>query len=88
MALARAITLAESTLSEDSVWVRDVLGRLMPLTGNAVRLAVTGPPGAGKSTFIEALGMVLVNGGKKVAVLSVDPSSTRTGGSILGDKTE
>jgi len=86
-ALARAITLAESTLSEDSAWVKDMLTELMPLTGKAVRLAVTGPPGAGKSTFIEALGMVLVNGGKKVAVLSVDPSSTRTGGSILGDKT-
>jgi len=86
-ALARAITLAESTLNEDFIRVRGLLKELMPLTGNSVRLAVTGPPGAGKSTFIEALGMVLVEGGKKVAVLSVDPSSTRSGGSILGDKT-
>jgi LAO/AO transport system kinase len=86
-ALARAITLAESTLPEDILRVRSLLTELLPLTGNSERLAVTGPPGAGKSTFTEALGIALVSQGKKVAVLSVDPSSTRTGGSILGDKT-
>lgn len=86
-ALARAITLSESTLAEDFALVRSLLADLLPETGNSLRLAVTGPPGAGKSTFIESLGLYLINQGKKVAVLSVDPSSTRTGGSILGDKT-
>ncbi|MFZ9980831.1 MAG: methylmalonyl Co-A mutase-associated GTPase MeaB [Cyclobacteriaceae bacterium] len=86
-ALARAITLAESTLNDDFIRVRNLLLELMPLTGRSIRLGVTGPPGAGKSTFIDALGMLLVAEGKKVAVLSVDPSSRRTRGSILGDKT-
>lgn len=86
-ALARSITQAESALPEDILYTRALLSRLMMHTGNSVRLAITGPPGAGKSTFIEAFGSLLISQGHKVAVLSIDPSSTRTHGSILGDKT-
>ena len=86
-ALARAITLAESRLPADQGLAQDLLIRLAPRTGRAVRLGLTGVPGAGKSTTIEALGLRLLELGHRVAVLVVDPSSVRTGGSILGDKT-
>jgi LAO/AO transport system kinase len=85
--LAKAITLVESTRRDHQVDAQRLLERLLPHTGNAVRLGVTGVPGVGKSTFIEAFGMYLVREGKRVAVLAVDPSSARSGGSILGDKT-
>ena len=86
-ALARAITLVESRRADHAASARTLLEGLMPRTGQAQRLGVTGVPGAGKSTFIEALGLMLTARGHKVAVLAVDPSSSRTGGSILGDKT-
>jgi LAO/AO transport system kinase len=86
-ALARAITLVESTRVDHREQAGELLDTLMAATGNAVRIGITGAPGAGKSTFIEALGMQRVTTGQKLAVLAVDPSSTRTGGSILGDKT-
>jgi LAO/AO transport system kinase len=86
-ALSRAITLIESTLPEDRVRATTLLARLHAHTGEAVRLGISGVPGVGKSTLIEALGMHLVNEGSKVAVLAVDPTSMRSGGSILGDKT-
>ncbi|MBL7849978.1 MAG: methylmalonyl Co-A mutase-associated GTPase MeaB [Cyclobacteriaceae bacterium] len=85
--LAKAITLAESTHARDQKKIRAVLKRLLPLTGNAIRIGITGVPGVGKSTFIEAFGEVLTRLGKKVAVLTVDPTSQKTKGSILGDKT-
>jgi LAO/AO transport system kinase len=86
-ALARAITLVESRRTDHQTAARDLLERLMPLTGRAQRVGITGVPGAGKSTTIEALGLNLTAAGHKVAVLAIDPSSGRTGGSILGDKT-
>ena len=86
-ALSRAITLAESTRPEDSAQAQALIADLLPKTGGALRVGLTGVPGAGKSTAIEALGLWLVERGKKVAVLTIDPSSARTGGSILGDKT-
>jgi LAO/AO transport system kinase len=85
--LARALTLIESSNPRHQSLAEDLLTRLLPHTGAAVRVGVTGVPGAGKSTFIEALGMMLVRAGRRVAVLAVDPSSAVTGGSILGDKT-
>lgn len=85
--LARAITLVESTNPEHSRLAQDVLQGLLPKTGNAVRLGITGVPGVGKSTTIDQLGMNLIAGGHKIAVLAIDPTSKRTGGSILGDKT-
>jgi len=85
--LARTITLVESTLPAHQALARTVIDRLLPHTGNAVRLGITGVPGAGKSTFIESFGTLLTEKGHRVAVLAVDPSSTRSGGSILGDKT-
>lgn len=86
-ALARGITLVESSRPDHREAARALLERLMPHTGRAQRLGITGVPGAGKSTTIEALGCNLTAAGLKVAVLAVDPSSSRTGGSILGDKT-
>jgi len=86
-ALARAITLIESRRADHQAQARDLVQALLPLTGNAVRVGITGSPGVGKSTTIDSLGMALVRKGHKVAVLAVDPSSARTGGSILGDKT-
>jgi LAO/AO transport system kinase len=86
-ALARAITLVESTRPDHREGAALLLEQLMPKAGQAVRLGITGVPGAGKSTFIEAFGLYLVEKGHKVAVLAVDPSSPRSGGSILGDKT-
>ena len=85
--LARAITLVESSRAEDQTLAADLLTRLMPKTGRALRVGITGVPGAGKSTLIERLGTHLTSRDHKVAVLAVDPSSTRSGGSILGDKT-
>ena len=86
-ALAKAITLLESTQPQHQERARAVLDALLPRTGNSLRLGISGAPGVGKSTFIEALGLTLIGQGHKVAVLAVDPSSTVTGGSILGDKT-
>lgn len=85
--LAKAITLAESTLPKDQKRIRAVLRKLLSSTGNSIRIGITGVPGVGKSTFIEAFGAVLTRAGKKVAVLTVDPTSQKTKGSILGDKT-
>ncbi|MXQ12850.1 methylmalonyl Co-A mutase-associated GTPase MeaB [Microvirga makkahensis] len=86
-ALARAITLMESRRSDHREAARVLLQELMPRTGRAVRIGITGVPGVGKSTAIDSLGSMLTEKGHKVAVLAVDPSSTRTGGAILGDKT-
>src|SRR3954466_10522456 len=86
-ALARAITLIESRRGDHQAAARELVQALLPDTGNAVRVGITGSPGVGKSTTIDALGMFLIERGHKVAVLAVDPSSARTGGSILGDKT-
>ncbi|MEJ2376881.1 MAG: ATP/GTP-binding protein, partial [Pseudolabrys sp.] len=85
--LARAITLIESKRADHRMQAHQLVQKLLPATGQAVRLGITGPPGVGKSTTIDALGHYLTSQGHKVAVLAVDPSSTRTGGSILGDKT-
>lgn len=85
--VARAITLIESTKPEHQGLAQQVLQRLLPRTGGAIRLGITGVPGVGKSTTIDQLGMNLVESGLKVAVLAIDPTSRRTGGSILGDKT-
>jgi len=86
-ALARAITLIESTAPRHEVQAQELLRRLLPLTGRSRRVGVTGVPGVGKSTFIDTLGMHLCGRGLRVAVLAIDPTSTRSGGSILGDKT-
>ncbi|MET4050056.1 MULTISPECIES: methylmalonyl Co-A mutase-associated GTPase MeaB [unclassified Rhodococcus (in: high G+C Gram-positive bacteria)] len=85
--LARAITLVESTRANHRDLAQQLLLQLLPKAGGAHRVGITGVPGVGKSTFIDALGMRLIEQGHRVAVLAVDPSSTRTGGSILGDKT-
>lgn len=85
--LSQAVTLVESSLSKDQDIAQEVIEKCLPYAGNSIRLGITGVPGAGKSTFIEALGMHLINQGKKLAVLAIDPSSERTKGSILGDKT-
>ena len=86
-ALAQAITLIESTRRDHRALAEALLGDLLPHTGRSVRLGISGVPGAGKSTFIEALGLHVIAGGHRVAVLAVDPSSPISGGSILGDKT-
>lgn len=86
-ALAQAITVVESTRVGDRARAERLLDALLPHTGGSVRLGVSGTPGVGKSTFIESFGLHLVGQGHRVAVLAVDPSSVRTGGSILGDKT-
>ena len=85
--LARAITLVESTRSADQAMARNLVQLLLPDTGKALRVGITGVPGVGKSTTIDQLGMNLIGAGHRVAVLAVDPTSRRTGGSILGDKT-
>jgi len=85
--LAKAITLIESTRRDHQQRAQSVLNALLPSTGRAIRVGISGVPGAGKSTFIEALGVWLIEQGKKLAVLAVDPSSSLSGGSILGDKT-
>src|SRR6266850_7477202 len=86
-ALAKAITLVESTRADHQRAAQRLLELLLPATGRAARVGVSGVPGVGKSTFIEAFGLFLIGRGKRVAVLAVDPSSARSGGSILGDKT-
>jgi LAO/AO transport system kinase len=85
--LARAITLIESKRADHRLAAHKLVQEILPQTGKAVRVGITGAPGVGKSTTIDALGTFLTGQGRKVAVLAVDPSSTRTGGSILGDKT-
>ena len=85
--LAKTITLIESALPSDQEFARQLLDALLPYTGGALRLGITGLPGAGKSTFIESFGGLLIEKGYHVAVLAVDPSSPKTGGSILADKT-
>ncbi|TXS44437.1 methylmalonyl Co-A mutase-associated GTPase MeaB [Streptomyces sp. t39] len=85
--IARAVTLVESTRPDHKVLAQQLLTELLPYTGEARRVGISGVPGVGKSTFIDALGTMLTGLGHRVAVLAVDPSSTRTGGSILGDKT-
>jgi LAO/AO transport system kinase len=86
-ALAKAITLVESKLDSHREQAQDILEQVLPLSGNSIRIGITGVPGVGKSTFIEAFGLYLIEQGKRVAVLAVDPSSPIAGGSILGDKT-
>jgi LAO/AO transport system kinase len=85
--IARAITLVESRRADHQELADELLEALAPLSGNSMRVGISGVPGVGKSTFVEGLGMNLVGKGHHVAVLAVDPSSTRTGGSILGDRT-
>ncbi|MFE1441380.1 methylmalonyl Co-A mutase-associated GTPase MeaB [Streptomyces sp. NPDC058739] len=85
--VARAITLVESTRPAHRALAQELLTRLLPHSGRARRIGISGVPGVGKSTFIDAFGTMLTGLGHRVAVLAVDPSSTRTGGSILGDKT-
>ncbi len=87
-ALARAITLVESSRAADREAAQELLGRLLPHTGGAQRVGVSGVPGVGKSTLIDVLGTRLIEAGHRVAVLAVDPSSGVSGGSILGDKTQ
>ena len=86
-AIAKAITLLESTRADHRAQADALLTTLLPHTGNSLRLGISGVPGVGKSTFIEALGLYLIDRGHRVAVLAVDPSSSVSGGSILGDKT-
>lgn len=85
--LSKAITLIESSNPTHKTQAQNLLQELLPYTGNSIRIGITGVPGAGKSTFIEAFGTMLCKMGKKVAVLAIDPSSSLSGGSILGDKT-
>lgn len=85
--LAKTITLIESYHYEHKCLAHRIIDRLLPYTGKAVRLGITGVPGSGKSTFIESLGMCLIDQGHRVAVLAVDPSSKRSGGSVMADKT-
>ncbi|MBP0903519.1 methylmalonyl Co-A mutase-associated GTPase MeaB [Mariniflexile gromovii] len=85
--LSRAITVIESHLESDKVLTKTIIQSILPNSGNSIRIGITGVPGVGKSTFIEAFGKHLINQGHKVAVLSIDPSSQRSKGSILGDKT-
>lgn len=84
--LGKAISLTESVLSSDQLLLQNILQKLLPLTGKSIRIGVSGLPGAGKSTFINKLGLYFVNKGHKVAVLAIDPSSPENKGSILGDK--
>jgi Ni2+-binding GTPase involved in maturation of urease and hydrogenase len=86
-AMAKAITLLESTRSDHRAQADELLTAMLPHTGQSFRLGISGVPGVGKSTFIEALGLYLIKQGHRVAVLTIDPSSTVSGGSILGDKT-
>jgi LAO/AO transport system kinase len=87
MILAQAITLIESARPQDNELAQEIIQACLPKAGDSLRIGITGVPGAGKSTFLEALGTRLANDGMKLAVLAVDPSSERSGGSILGDKT-
>ncbi len=85
--LSRAITLVESNLASDKRLAKEIIQAILPHSGNSIRIGITGVPGVGKSTFIEAFGKLLIRLGHRVAILSIDPSSQRTKGSILGDKT-
>ena len=85
--LAQAITLIESTLDADIILARQLINELIAHAGNSLRMGITGAPGVGKSTFIECFGNHVISQGKKLAVLTIDPSSQQSGGSILGDKT-
>lgn len=85
--LSKAITLVESKLYSDNELAESVLQQILPYSGNSLRIGITGVPGAGKSTFIESFGKFLCSLNKRIAVLTIDPSSQKTGGSILGDKT-
>ncbi len=85
--LSRAITLIESTHPEHQQQAQEIIERCMPHTGSSIRIGITGVPGVGKSTFIETLGNHIIENGRKLAVMAIDPSSTKTKGSILGDKT-
>ncbi len=85
--LAQAITLAESKLDKDRKLAEQLIEKLLPFAGNSIRIGITGVPGVGKSTFIEAFGKYLTSLSKKIAILTIDPSSAKTKGSILGDKT-
>jgi LAO/AO transport system kinase len=85
--LSSAITIVESTLDTDRSKAEELIKKCLPHTGTSIRIGITGVPGVGKSTFIESFGQLLVNAGKKVAILAIDPSSGTSGGSILGDKT-
>ncbi len=87
MVLSRAITLVESTLPSDQLLAEEVMEGILPYSGKSIRIGITGVPGVGKSTFIESFGKMLVDQGYKLAVLAIDPSSQKSGGSILGDKT-
>ena len=86
-AIAKSITLLESTRADHRAQGDELLTALLPYTGNSLRIGISGVPGVGKSTFIESLGVYLIERGHRVAVLAIDPSSTVSGGSILGDKT-
>ena len=85
--LSRAITIIESNLESDKELSKEIIQAILPHSGNSIRIGITGVPGVGKSTFIEVFGKHLVNQGHRVAILSIDPSSQRSRGSILGDKT-
>src|SRR5215470_20335250 len=86
-ALARAVTLIESTRADHRAQAEELVEGILPATGGATRLGISGPPGAGKSTFIERFGLDGLKRGHRIAVLAVDPASKRGGGAILGDKT-
>lgn len=85
--LSRAITIIESNLESDKILAKEIIQAILPASGNSIRIGVTGVPGVGKSTFIEVFGKHLISLGHKVSILSIDPSSQRSKGSILGDKT-
>ncbi|MDO5973766.1 methylmalonyl Co-A mutase-associated GTPase MeaB [Flavivirga jejuensis] len=85
--LSRAITIIESSLESDRILAKEIVQAILPASGKSIRIGITGVPGVGKSTFIETFGMHLIKQGYKVAILSIDPSSQRSKGSILGDKT-
>ena len=85
--LSRSITVIESNLESDKVLAKEIIQAILPYSGKSIRIGITGVPGVGKSTFIEVFGKHLVSKGKRVAILSIDPSSQRSKGSILGDKT-
>lgn len=85
--LSRAITLTESSLPSHAELAQEIIEKCLPLSGRSLRIGITGVPGVGKSTFIESLGMLLIRNNRKLAVLAIDPSSERTRGSIMGDKT-
>lgn len=87
VALSQAITLIESSLDTDKLTAQKLIADCLPFSGNSIRIGITGAPGVGKSTFINSFGLLLANSGKKIAVLAIDPSSTISQGSILGDKT-